>query len=67
MSAGTARRRAVSVFANHASRLNYVPSRTQRALRDVAHVERSGADLRRGGRHRGRAAAGVIVDRQRRG
>ena len=28
----------------------------------VAHVERSGADLRRGGRHRGRAAgAGVSV------
>ena len=67
MSAGTARRRAVSVFADHASRLNYVPARTQRALRDVAHVERSGADLRRGGRHRGCAAAGVSIDRHRRG
>ena len=32
------------------------------AVRDVAHVERSSADLRRGGRRHGRtAAAGVIV------
>jgi hypothetical protein len=28
---------------------------TQMAVRDVAHVERSGADLRRGGRCHGRA------------
>jgi transposase-like protein len=40
----------------------------------VAHVERSSADLHRGGRHRGRAAAaaaaavvGVSVDRERQG
>ena len=36
-----------------------------KAVRDVADVERSGADLHRGGRHRGRAAAGaagVIAD-----
>ena len=32
-----------------------------------AHVERSGANLHRGGRHRGRAAAGLSVDRHRRG
>ena len=38
------------------------------ALRDVAHVERSGADLRRADHHHGRGAdsAGLIIDRQRR-
>src|SRR5712664_3467739 len=42
---------------------------TQRAACDVAHVERLGADLRRGGRRHGRGvagAAGLIVDRERR-
>jgi hypothetical protein len=36
---------------------------------DVAHVDRFGADLHRGGRHHGRGvagAAGLIVDRERR-
>ena len=38
-----------------------------RAAHHVAHVECSGADLRRGDCHRGRdaSAAGLIVDRQR--
>jgi hypothetical protein len=39
------------------------------AVRDVAHVERPGADLHRGGYDRGRGvagAAGLIVDRERR-
>jgi len=32
------------------------------AVRDMAHVERSNAGLRRGGRHRGRAAAAGVSD-----
>jgi hypothetical protein len=46
----------MNIFANHHTDLNYVPLGTQRAVRDVAHVERSSADRRRGRRHRGRGA-----------
>ena len=47
-----------------------LPLERRRAAHHVAHVERSGADLRRGGRRPGRsdaAGTGMIVDRQRRG
>jgi hypothetical protein len=40
----------------------FCPTRYIMAVRDVAHVERSGADLHRGGRHRGRAAAAGVSD-----
>jgi hypothetical protein len=49
--AGTARPRRMNIFAIHHIALNYVPRYTK-AVRDVAHVERSSADPRRGGRRR---------------
>ena len=44
---------------------NRRPAIDAQAARHVDHVERSGADLRRGGRRRGRAAGVLIVDRKR--
>ncbi len=67
--AGTARRPGLDIFAIPHSRLNFMQLGTQRTACDVAHVERLGADLRRGGRRHGQGvpgAAGLIVDRERR-